>query len=148
MNLREFQHHNRVETYQAELAGGTATYSDASGKLEMIAYHRNPDHSTKGFQEMMKMRRLLRAVNVLNVVKSDWGNGWLLKPKTGNQWFDQWTRWTLYLDGSQESFSLYEAIPDIDKAIDVEDERLLLRSASPLDVITRIKCDLKSHFLD
>lgn len=81
------------------------------------------------FRTMMYVRRALKTLGI-DAVKNDNGDGWLLKPVGSNPW--RW--WTLYRheDGR---WTLYDAIPNLEHGIDVEDERLVLEKRLASDVI-------------
>ena len=72
----------------------------------------------------MAVRRMIRSNQPIGMTikKSDWGSGWIF-----GQCGCGWSLFTLYIDQS-DGWSFYRAIPDIDRGIDVEDEKLIVRT--------------------
>jgi len=62
------------------------------------------------------------------LTESDWANGYAIKPEGF-----RWTWLTVYVAGAPGKYTLYEAIPDTMRGIDIEDEKLIKRG--DLDVI-------------
>lgn len=81
-------------------------------------------------EDFHKLRQALGDIfDDSEITEIDEDRGFSIKPKDS-----RWTAYTVYLN-YEGGFTLYEAIPDIWKGIDIEDEKLICRGS--LDVIAK-----------
>lgn len=83
-----------------------------------------PNFESK-LKRLFRLRRFLRANQYLGMTihKSTYANGWNIKHTSS-----QWTVFTIYIDAF-DGFSLFQAIPDIDKGFDCCDEKHLITTS-------------------
>lgn len=81
-------------------------------------------NTTDQFKRLLALRRWIRSHAHLGMIveKSTYGLGWKIKHTSS-----QWTLWTLYLD-QFGGWSFYRAIPDLNRAVDCEDEKLIVQT--------------------
>lgn len=118
--------HNMETTMPASLG---LAYETNGNNIDVISKTRR---KATPIQMLLGLKRGLKAEG-FTAIKSDYGKGYeVSRPQY------QWTIFTIYLDGDENRFTLYDALPDIRKGIDIEDERLNAKGLTVHQAITRM----------
>ena len=120
------------------LGNGTAEYEKANGKLHMVGFL--PSMPQKSMAQLKKL--LLEFFQESQLMEMDGFFGFTVKWPGDSVWCD-YTMLTAYCAATKGLFSLYEAIPNINKGIDIEDEKPLTVKKGSADCRAAIKAFLE-----
>lgn len=119
------------------LGNGMAEYEKENGKLQMVGFL--PGRPQKGMTELKKL--LLDFFKETEITEMDAFLGYTVKWPGDSVWCDH-TMLTAYCAAQRGFFSVYEAIPNISKGIDIEDEKPLAVKKGSADCRAAIKAFL------
>ena len=103
------------------------------GEVDMVGF--NPKKTDLEFLKEL----LLEHFEESELEYSDWAEGYVVRPK-GSQW--SWM--TAYVAQGRRRYSLYVAIPDTWKGIDIEDEKPLVEKGLPGEIRSAIEAQIKA----
>ena len=119
------------------LGNGMAEYEKENGKLHMVSFL--PDMPQKGMAQLKKL--LLDFFEETAISEMDGFLGYTVKWPGDSVWC-HYTMLTAYCAAAKGQYSLYEAIPNIKKGIDIADEKPLAVKKGSADCRAAIKAFL------